>query len=172
MLLINRLCLIGILFIISWFILWGKDKKKKWNFQIFRHFFKNKRQKIWCQAVERLRELTGFTIGYACGGCLPREQGFPECFSWLFHSQRIQYKVNKRIWKVNWFRTRSTFSGKESTESGKTVNLFRCHSQRFNVYSLIILNIISATKGVSTTLKAQKIRNDFQLKLLSSATIR
>ena len=73
---------------------------------------------------------------------------------------------------VNEFSTRSTFSGKESTESGKTVNLFRCHSQRFNVYSLIILNIISATKGVSTTLKAQKIRNDFQLKLLSSATIR
>ena len=39
--------------------------------------------------------------------------------------------IIERIWKVNWFRTRSTFSGKESTRSGKTVNLFRGHSQRF-----------------------------------------
>ena len=68
-------------------------------------------------------------------------------------------------YEVNFFRQRVNRIRKDSQS-------FRGHSQRFNVYSLIILNIISATKGVSTTLKAQKIRNDFQLKLLSSATIR
>ena len=31
-----------------------------------------------------------------------------------------EHYCNKRRWKVNWFRTMSTFSGKESTESGKT----------------------------------------------------
>ena len=59
------------------------------------------------------------------GGCLPPAARHPLS---VFHgmvtssSQPFQYEVNKNRWKVNNFRRKSTFLGKESTSPVKVVN--------------------------------------------------